>query len=120
MAEARDGTTESLRTQLTEAHEQLLRRDQAFQAWESEVAGLRGELQRVGEWASRLEADLQRREADLQRLEAELQRVNESASRRIAEFEAVIAAMEATRAWRLAERWWAFRGRFRRGSADRR
>jgi hypothetical protein len=112
MARAHD-RAESLRTQLTVAHEELLLRDRAFEAWESEVAGLRGELQRVGEWASRLEADLQS-------LEAELQRVNDSASDRIAELEAVIAAMEATRAWRSAERWRAIRGRLGRGSADRR
>jgi septal ring factor EnvC (AmiA/AmiB activator) len=112
MAESGDGGTENLRTQLTVAHEELLRRDQAFRAWESEVAELRGELRRIGEWASKLEGELKR-------VEAELERVNDSASRRIAELEAVIAAMKATRVWRSAERWWAFRGRFRRSSADR-
>ena len=89
-----------MRRQLLIAHEELLRRDQAFGAWENEVAGLRVQVDEV--------------HAELERVRAEYNSLTESASRQVAELQAAMEAMKATRAWRLAERWWSLRERVAR------
>lgn len=75
-----------VRAALLAAHEELLRRDEAFRAWEDETARLRAERDRFKE-------------------------LYESARDQVAELQAGMDAMRATRAWRLAERWWVVRAK---------
>ena len=79
----------ALRAELLAAHEELLRRDKAFRAWDEETARLRDERERFRE-------------------------LYESALSQVEELQAGMDAMRATRAWRLAERWWSLRGRVTR------
>src|SRR5215207_8566822 len=81
----------ALRNELLAAHEELLRRDEAFRAWDEETARLRDERERF-------------------------RQLYESARSQVDELQAGLDGIRATRAWRLAERWRTLRGRLpRRG-----
>lgn len=73
-----------LREELLDAHEQLLRRDDAFRSWDREI--------------ERREDEIRLRDKEIQKLLGELARLKET-----------VSEMEATRVWRLGQRYWHLR-----------